>query len=97
MAIRDHSAEMKSPQKQAFAKRLLQSNAVGDVSSWPPYFLTSVLPLLPHLPVSHFQQLTSQQVGKQTSEYFVYMNPKGFKRTKVKFEVNSSSAHWPNS
>ncbi|XP_053094140.1 stereocilin [Pangasianodon hypophthalmus] len=63
MAIRDHSSEMKSPQKQAFAKRLLQSNAVGDVSSWPPYFLTSVLPLLPHLPVSHFQQLTSQQLS----------------------------------
>ncbi|XP_027017151.2 stereocilin [Tachysurus fulvidraco] len=63
MAIRDHSSEMKSPQKQAFAKRLLQSNAVGDVSSWPPYFLTSVLPLLPHLPISHFQQLTSQQLS----------------------------------
>ncbi|TSL68171.1 Stereocilin [Bagarius yarrelli] len=63
MAIRDHSSEMKSPQKQAFAKRLLQSNSVGDVSSWPPYFLSSVLPLLPHLPVSHFQQLTSQQLS----------------------------------
>ncbi|XP_053539341.1 stereocilin [Ictalurus punctatus] len=63
MAIRDHSSEMKTPQKQAFAKRLLQSNAVGDVSSWPPYFLTSVLPLLPHLPVSHFQHLTSQQLS----------------------------------
>ncbi|KAI5609751.1 stereocilin-like [Silurus asotus] len=62
-AIRDHSSEMKSPQKQAFAKRLLQSNAVGDVPSWPPYFLTSVLPLLPHLPVSHFQQLTYQQLS----------------------------------
>ncbi|XP_053369543.1 stereocilin [Clarias gariepinus] len=62
-AIRDHSSEMKSPQKQAFAKRLLQANVVGDVSSWPPYFLTSILPLLPHLPVSHFQQLTSQQLS----------------------------------
>ncbi|KAI4889523.1 hypothetical protein NFI96_010725 [Prochilodus magdalenae] len=63
MAIRDHSSEMKSPQKQAFAKRLLQSSVVGDVPSWPPYFLTSILPLLPHLPVSHFQQLTSQQLS----------------------------------
>uniref|UniRef100_A0A3P8ZWY8 Stereocilin LRR domain-containing protein n=1 Tax=Esox lucius TaxID=8010 RepID=A0A3P8ZWY8_ESOLU len=62
MAIRDHSAEMKSPQKQAFVKRLLQSSVVGDVPSWPPYFLNSILPLLPHLPVRHFQQLTSDQV-----------------------------------
>ncbi|KAL1007308.1 hypothetical protein UPYG_G00084780 [Umbra pygmaea] len=62
MAIRDHSAEMKSPQKQAFVKRLLHSTVVGDVSSWPPYFLTSILPLLPHLPVKHFQQLTSDQL-----------------------------------
>uniref|UniRef100_A0AAR2IXJ6 Stereocilin n=1 Tax=Pygocentrus nattereri TaxID=42514 RepID=A0AAR2IXJ6_PYGNA len=61
-AIRDHSSEMKSLQKQAFAKRLLQSSVVGDVPSWPPYFLTSILPLLPHLPVSHFQQLTSHPV-----------------------------------
>ncbi|XP_034143258.1 stereocilin [Esox lucius] len=63
MAIRDHSAEMKSPQKQAFVKRLLQSSVVGDVPSWPPYFLNSILPLLPHLPVRHFQQLTSDQLS----------------------------------
>ncbi|KAI2662930.1 Stereocilin [Labeo rohita] len=62
MAISDHSSEMKSPQKQAFVKRLLQSSVAGDVPSWPPYFLSSILPLLPHLPVSHFQQLTSQQL-----------------------------------
>lgn len=61
-AIRDHSLEMKLLQKKAFVKRLLQSNSVGDVSHWPPYFLTSILPLLPCLPVSHFQQLTSKQV-----------------------------------
>ncbi|XP_016403898.1 stereocilin-like [Sinocyclocheilus rhinocerous] len=62
LAISDHSSEMKSPQKQAFIKRLLQSSIAGDVPSWPPYFLSSILPLLPHLPVSHFQQLTSQQL-----------------------------------
>ncbi|XP_074522914.1 stereocilin isoform X2 [Halichoeres trimaculatus] len=61
-AIRDHSSGMKSPQKKAFVKRLLQSSVVGDVPTWPPYFLTSILPLLPYLPVSHFQQLTSQQL-----------------------------------
>ncbi|XP_062327767.1 stereocilin [Osmerus eperlanus] len=63
MAIRDNSSQMKSLQKQAFVKRLLQSSMVGDVPSWPPYFLRSILPLLPHLPLSHFRQLTSQQLG----------------------------------
>ncbi|KAF7659084.1 hypothetical protein LDENG_00003550, partial [Lucifuga dentata] len=63
MAIRDHSSEIKSLQKKAFVKRLLQSSVVGDVPTWPPYFLSSILPLLPYLPVSHFQQLTSQQLS----------------------------------
>ncbi|XP_047437005.1 stereocilin [Mugil cephalus] len=62
-AIRDHSSGMKSPQKKAFVKRLLQSSVVGDVPTWPPYFLSSILPLLPYLPISHFQQLTSQQLA----------------------------------
>ncbi|XP_071778934.1 stereocilin [Centroberyx gerrardi] len=63
MAIRDHSSEMKSLQKKAFVKRLLQSSVVGDVPTWPPYFLSSIFPLLPYLPVSHFQQLTSHQLS----------------------------------
>ncbi|CAL8383253.1 unnamed protein product [Arctogadus glacialis] len=63
MAIRDHSAEMRPDQKQAFVKRLLQSSVLGDVPTWPPYFLSSLLPLLPHLPVHRFQQLTSQQLA----------------------------------
>ncbi|XP_029354317.1 stereocilin [Echeneis naucrates] len=62
-AIRDHSSGMKSLQKKAFVKRLLQSNVVGDVPTWPPYFVSSILPLLPYLPVSCFQQLTSQQLA----------------------------------
>nr|XP_054588123.1 stereocilin [Nothobranchius furzeri] len=62
-AIRDHSSEMKLQQKKAFVKRLLQSSVVGDVPTWPPYFLSSILPLLPYLPVSHFRQLTSQQLA----------------------------------
>uniref|UniRef100_A0A4W3HQF2 Stereocilin LRR domain-containing protein n=1 Tax=Callorhinchus milii TaxID=7868 RepID=A0A4W3HQF2_CALMI len=61
-AIRDHSSEMKPTQKKAFAKRLLNVNTFGDVSSWPPYFLSSVQPLLSYLPLCHFQQLTAQQV-----------------------------------
>uniref|UniRef100_A0A3Q1H4A1 Stereocilin LRR domain-containing protein n=1 Tax=Anabas testudineus TaxID=64144 RepID=A0A3Q1H4A1_ANATE len=72
-AIRDHSSGMKSLQKKAFVKRLLQSSVVGDVPSWPPYFLSSILPLLPYLPVSHFQQLTLQQVS-------------GFSRTKEEID-----------
>lgn len=75
LAISDHSSEMKSPQKQAFIKRLLQSSVAGDVPSWPPYFLSAILPLLPHLPVSHFQQLTSQQVSNVsfwTSWFFLF-------------------------
>ncbi|KAJ8247493.1 hypothetical protein GJAV_G00247040 [Gymnothorax javanicus] len=63
MAIRDHSSRMKSLQKRAFVKRLLQSQVLGEVPSWPPYFLSSILPLLPHLPVCHFQQLTAQQLS----------------------------------
>uniref|UniRef100_A0A3B4YMY7 Stereocilin-like n=1 Tax=Seriola lalandi dorsalis TaxID=1841481 RepID=A0A3B4YMY7_SERLL len=62
-AIRDHSSGMKSLQKKAFVKRLLQSSVVGDVPTWPPYFLSSILPLLPYLPVGCFQQLTSQQLA----------------------------------
>ncbi|XP_076144128.1 stereocilin [Alosa pseudoharengus] len=62
LAIREHSSVMKSPQKQAFVKRLLQSPVAGEVASWPHYFLTSILPLLPHLPLGHFQQLTAQQL-----------------------------------
>ncbi|XP_067342851.1 stereocilin [Channa argus] len=62
-AIRDHSSGMKSLQKKAFVKRLLQASVVGDVPTWPPYFLISIFPLLPYLPVSHFQQLTSQQLA----------------------------------
>ncbi|XP_061749537.1 stereocilin [Nerophis ophidion] len=61
-AIRDHSSGMKSPQKKAFVKRLLQSSVLGDVPTWPPYFLSSILPLLPFLPISCFQQLISQQL-----------------------------------
>ncbi|XP_041847316.1 stereocilin-like [Melanotaenia boesemani] len=62
-AIRNHSSGMKSLQKKAFVKRLLQSNVVGDVPTWPPYFLSSILPLLPYLPINHFQQLTLQQLS----------------------------------
>uniref|UniRef100_A0A3B3T1A3 Stereocilin n=1 Tax=Paramormyrops kingsleyae TaxID=1676925 RepID=A0A3B3T1A3_9TELE len=63
MAIRDHSSEMKSPQKRAFVKRLLQTKVVEEVPSWPAYFLSSILPLLPYVPVCYFQRLTVQQLS----------------------------------
>ncbi|XP_072321516.1 stereocilin [Eucyclogobius newberryi] len=61
-AIRDQSSGMRSLQKKAFVNRILQSSVVGDVQTWPPYFLASILPFLPYLPVTHFQRLTSQQL-----------------------------------
>ncbi|XP_067871305.1 stereocilin [Heterodontus francisci] len=61
-AIRDHSSNMKPSQKKAFARRLINGNTFGDVESWPPYFLKSVQPLLPYLPICHFQQLTAEQL-----------------------------------
>ncbi|KAK7913054.1 hypothetical protein WMY93_013265 [Mugilogobius chulae] len=61
-AIRDHSSGMRSLQKKAFVNRILQSSVVGDVQTWPPYFLASILPFLPYLPINHFQQLTSHQL-----------------------------------
>ncbi|MEE6503369.1 hypothetical protein FKM82_004804 [Ascaphus truei] len=61
-AIRIHSPNMKLTQKRAFAKRFLQANMFGDIPSWPPYFLRSIQPLLPHLPFCHFAQLTPEQI-----------------------------------
>ncbi|XP_029430365.1 stereocilin [Rhinatrema bivittatum] len=61
-AIRSQSPEMKFTQKRAFAKRLLLADTFGDVPSWPPYFLKATQPLLPHLPLCHFMQLTPEQV-----------------------------------
>ncbi|XP_078388347.1 stereocilin [Cetorhinus maximus] len=61
-AIRDHSSDMKASQKRAFARRLLNSNTFGDVESWPLYFLRSIQPLLPYIPICHFQQLNPEQL-----------------------------------
>ncbi|XP_063781950.1 stereocilin isoform X2 [Pseudophryne corroboree] len=61
-AIRIHSPDMKITQKRAFAKRLLQDNILGDIPSWPPHLLQSIQPLLPHLPICHFVQLSSDQI-----------------------------------
>ncbi|KAJ1180185.1 hypothetical protein NDU88_005409 [Pleurodeles waltl] len=70
-AIKSHSSEMKFMQKRAFVKRLLVANTFGDVPSWPNYFLRAIQPLLPHLPLCHFMQLSPQQVCM-----FVHRNEK---------------------
>ena len=62
-ALRTHSARLTQGQKAAFARRLLQAPFLGAVPTWPLGFLRAVLPLLPHLPLRCFLQLTPQQVG----------------------------------
>uniref|UniRef100_A0A8C8B7X0 Stereocilin LRR domain-containing protein n=1 Tax=Otus sunia TaxID=257818 RepID=A0A8C8B7X0_9STRI len=61
-ALRTHSARLTPGQKAAFARRLLQTPSLGAVPTWPLGFLHAVLPLLPHLPLPCFLQLTPQQV-----------------------------------
>nr|XP_034987623.1 stereocilin [Zootoca vivipara] len=61
--ISSQSARMTLAQKRALVQRLLQAeHLLGEVPSWPPEFLHSLQPLLPHLPLGHFLQLTQQQI-----------------------------------
>ncbi|XP_067412151.1 stereocilin [Emydura macquarii macquarii] len=61
-ALRSHSARMTRVQKSTFAKLLLQAQFLGDVATWPQAFLRATQPLLPHLPLRRFVQLTPQQI-----------------------------------
>ncbi|EHB08251.1 Stereocilin [Heterocephalus glaber] len=61
-AIRDHSSGMKPEQKEALAKRLLAPELFGEVPAWPQELLWAVLPLLPHLPLENFLQLSPHQI-----------------------------------
>uniref|UniRef100_A0A8C8TMB9 Stereocilin n=1 Tax=Peromyscus maniculatus bairdii TaxID=230844 RepID=A0A8C8TMB9_PERMB len=61
-AIRDHSSGMKPEQKEALAKRLLAPELFGEVPDWPQELLWAVLPLLPHLPLENFLQLSPHQI-----------------------------------
>ncbi|XP_069654901.1 stereocilin isoform X6 [Haliaeetus albicilla] len=61
-ALRTHSARLTQGQKAAFARRLLQAPFLGAVPTWPLGFLRAILPLLPHLPLHCFLQLTPQQI-----------------------------------
>ncbi|XP_004637174.1 stereocilin [Octodon degus] len=61
-AIRDHSSGMKPEQKEALAKRLLAPELFGEVAAWPQELLWAALPLLPHLPLENFLQLSPHQI-----------------------------------
>lgn len=55
---------MRPEQKEALAKRLLAPELFGEVPAWPQELLWAVLPLLPHLPLENFLQLSPHQVGE---------------------------------
>ncbi|XP_007933448.1 stereocilin [Orycteropus afer afer] len=61
-AIRDYSPGMRPEQKEALAKRLLAPELFGEVPAWSQELLWSVLPLLPHLPLENFLQLSPHQI-----------------------------------
>ncbi|KAM5235423.1 stereocilin [Ctenodactylus gundi] len=61
-AIRDHSSGMKPEQKEALARRLLAPELFGEVPAWPRELLWAALPLLPHLPLENFVQLSPHQI-----------------------------------
>ncbi|CAK7301402.1 STRC [Vulpes lagopus] len=61
-AIRDYSPGMRPEQKEALAKRLLAPELFGEVPAWSQELLWAVLPLLPHLPLENFLQLSPHQI-----------------------------------
>uniref|UniRef100_A0A8C4LDI6 Stereocilin n=1 Tax=Equus asinus TaxID=9793 RepID=A0A8C4LDI6_EQUAS len=61
-AIRDYSPGMRPEQKEALARRLLAPELFGEVPAWPQELLWAVLPLLPHLPLENFLQLSPHQI-----------------------------------
>ncbi|XP_017716448.1 PREDICTED: stereocilin isoform X16 [Rhinopithecus bieti] len=61
-AIRDYGPGMRPEQKEALAKRLLAPELFGEVPAWPQELLWAVLPLLPHLPLENFLQLSPHQI-----------------------------------
>ncbi|XP_032337227.1 stereocilin isoform X2 [Camelus ferus] len=61
-AIRDYSPGMRPEQKEALARRLLAPELFGEVPAWPQELLSAVLPLLPHLPLENFLQLSPHQI-----------------------------------
>ncbi|XP_067601536.1 stereocilin isoform X3 [Pseudorca crassidens] len=61
-AIRNYSPEMRPEQKEALARRLLAPELFGEVPAWPQELLWAALPLLPHLPLENFLQLSPHQI-----------------------------------
>ncbi|XP_020864935.1 stereocilin [Phascolarctos cinereus] len=60
--IRDRSPAMRPEQKEALAQLLLAPELFGEVPAWSQELLWAALPLLPHLPLEHFLQLSPHQI-----------------------------------
>ncbi|XP_008820528.1 stereocilin isoform X2 [Nannospalax galili] len=89
-AIRDHSSGMKPEQKEALAKRLLAPELFGEVPDWPQERLWAVLPLLPHLPLENFLQLSPHQIQALEDSWPVAGLGPGHARHVLRSLVNQS-------
>ncbi|MEJ1278652.1 stereocilin [Cricetulus griseus] len=89
-AIRDHSSGMKPEQKEALAKRLLAPELFGEVPDWPQELLWAVLPLLPHLPLENFLQLSPHQIQALEDSWPVAGLGPGHARHVLRSLVNQS-------
>ncbi|XP_031227504.1 stereocilin isoform X2 [Mastomys coucha] len=89
-AIRDHSAGMKAEQKEALAKRLLAPELFGEVPDWPQELLWAALPLLPHLPLESFLQLSPHQIQALEDSWPVAGLGPGHARHVLRSLVNQS-------
>ncbi|XP_028622779.1 stereocilin isoform X2 [Grammomys surdaster] len=89
-AIRDHSSGMKPEQKEALAKRLLAPELFGEVPDWPQELLWAALPLLPHLPLDSFLQLSPHQIQALEDSWPVAGLGPGHARHVLRSLVNQS-------
>uniref|UniRef100_A0A8C9Q1Z0 Stereocilin n=1 Tax=Spermophilus dauricus TaxID=99837 RepID=A0A8C9Q1Z0_SPEDA len=89
-AIRNHSPGMRTEQKEALAKRLLAPELFGEVPAWPQELLWAVLPLLPHLPLENFLQLSPHQIQALEDSWPVAGLGPGHARHVLRSLVNQS-------
>nr|XP_045013471.1 stereocilin [Jaculus jaculus] len=89
-AIRDHSSGMRPEQKEALAKRLLAPELFGEVPDWPQELLWAALPLLPHLPLENFLQLSPHQIQALEDSWPVAGLGPGHARHVLRSLVNQS-------
>ncbi|XP_060031696.1 stereocilin [Erinaceus europaeus] len=89
-AIRDYSPGMRPEQKEALARRLLAPELFGEVPAWPQELLWAVLPLLPHLPLENFVQLSPHQIQALEDSWPVAGLGPGHARHVLRSLVNQS-------